>query len=183
MTKTGKTHASRKKTKPDAPGADAGVGHNSGESEFEELTDDEVRALFLRDKDAFKVAQGKLDAATAEVRNVRKRIKADGFTVVQIKAAIAMETPEGEALIRDEIHERLQAAMWVGVPWGAQLDLFDQPDRTPLVDRAYDEGKQASMENRPAKPRYEPDTEAYRSYMAGYHEHQRELVGGLKANP
>jgi hypothetical protein len=178
MAKNGKTRARKAKTKPDAPGADdADVGHNGGPK----LTGDEERALFLRDKDAFKIAQGKLDAATADVRNVRKRIKADGFTVVQVKAAIALETPEGEERIRAEIQERLQAAMWVGVPWGAQLDLFEQPDRTPSVDRAYDEGKMASMSNQRAQPGYAPETEAYRSYMAGYHDHQRELAGGLKA--
>ena len=171
---------SKRKTKADAPGAsDGGIGegHNGPPA----LTEDEQRALFLRDKDAFEIADGKLATATAELRNIRKRIKADGFTVVQIKAAIALETPEGEERIRGEIQERLQAAMWVGVPWGAQLDLFEQPDRTPSVDRAYDEGKMASMSNQRAQPDYAPETEAYRSYMAGYHDHQRELAGGLKA--
>ena len=75
----------------------------------------------------------------------------------------------------------LQVARWLGHPMGAQLDMFEAPDRTPIADRAYDEGKQASIENRSAKPSYAPETEAYRSYMSGYHDHQRELAGGLKA--
>lgn len=146
-----------------------------------ELTDSERQELFIRDKAAFQVAKAKLDTATADLRNVRKRIKADGFSITQILTGIACSTPEGEADVKAQIAERLQAALWVGASWGDQLELFNEPDRTPLVDRAFGEGKRCSMENKRAKPDYAPGTPGYVAFMNGYHEHQRELAGGLKA--
>lgn len=171
----------RPKTKPDAPGAakvqaetKAMIGDNS-------LTDKERQELFLKDKAALAAAKGKLEKVVAEVRNVKKRIKADGFTVAQVEAAIEMETPEGEEKVKAKIEAQLEAARWVGVAWGSQLDLFLEPDRTPIADRAYAEGERASMENKPAKPDYSPETEAYRRYMDGYHAHQAKISKGFKA--
>lgn len=171
------------KTKPSVPGGAAKpatprAGHNSGK----ELTADERQTLFLRDKDAYIRDLAAQKKATKAFQDTCKRIKADGFTNKQIKAAIEMDTPEGEARVRAEVLDILQAAKWVGShQMGNQLDMFQEPDRTPSVDKAYDEGKRTSMENKPAAPVYAPETEQYRHYMQGYHDHQRELAGGLKA--
>ena len=100
------------------------------------------------------------------------RLSVDGVTVAQIKTMIALDSPEGEARERAAIASTLQAAVWMGSPLGTQLALFDEPDRTPSVDRAFDEGKKDSMENKPAKPAYAPDLPQYKSYMDGYAEDQ-----------
>jgi hypothetical protein len=73
----------------------------------------------------------------------------------------------------------MQAARWVGSGIGAQLDLFVQPNRTPAAERAYDEGKQASMENKPRKPPYDPSTTQFRSWMKGFNEHQGTLISKI----
>lgn len=172
------------KTKPGVPGTEgvAGLGHNSDKAK--ELTPDQQRALFLRHKTRYAAALTAKKAADADLKNVCNVIKAEGFTVDQIKAAIAFETPEGEAKETAKVKQILQAAAWAGVPLGTQLSLFEQPDRTPSVDVAYDKGKMASMQNQRAAPQdagYAPGTEQYDHYMAGFHSHQRELAGGLKA--
>jgi hypothetical protein len=64
---------------------------------------------------------------------------------------------------------------------GAQLDLFAQPDRTPAVEKAYDEGKQAFFENKRATPPYAPGVPQYTQWLEGYHNAQDARVrGGLK---
>jgi hypothetical protein len=63
---------------------------------------------------------------------------------------------------------------------GAQLDMFSEPDRTPATDRAYDEGKQASMENRQGKPPYDPSLPQHQKWLEGYADHQATLAKGFK---
>jgi hypothetical protein len=63
---------------------------------------------------------------------------------------------------------------------GQQYDLFERPAPMPAVDRAYDEGKMASMQNQPAKPPYDPSVPQYGAYMQGFHDHQATLAGGIK---
>lgn len=168
--------SSKKKTKPDAPGAaDAGPGHN----EPPVLTPNEERKLFVHHRAAWNGYQAKRKQVEALGKEVKNALKVDGFTIKQMK--IADQFAEDDSKVKVEINDRLWVARWLGHPLGAQLDMFAE-DRVPIADRAFEEGKQASIENRPAKPEYSPETEAFRSYMAGYHEHQRELVGGLKAS-
>lgn len=164
------------KTKPDAPGA----GHNSGDDKAP-LTADEQRQLFLSHRTSWNGWKAKLAVVEKIERDVKAALKADGFTVKQMQIADQLLSVKGEAKVTGEVEDRLKVALWTGHPMGAQLDLFRQPDRTPSTDRAYDAGKMCSMENKPAKPPYDPSTPQYERFMAGYHDHQRELVGGLKA--
>jgi hypothetical protein len=162
------------RTKPDAPGADAASkGHNGPPP----LTADEERELFATHRSAWNGWQAKLKQIEKTGKDVKAALKSDGFTIAQMK--IADQLANDDTKVKAEVENRLKVARWLGHPMGAQLDMF--ADRVPISDRAFEEGKQASIEDRPAKPGYDPDTEAYRNYMAGYHEHQREIVGGMKA--
>jgi len=176
----------KKKTKDGVPGEsgvrntkprkDATIGDNS------KLTDDERRSLFLKHKGKLEGAKREVDSARADLREVKAKLKADGFAVKAVEDAILMETPEGEAKVRDRLAQSIEAARYVGASLGTQFT-FDLAgvDKTPSVDRAFDEGKRASMENHAAKPPYDPSTEQYRSYMAGFHEHQSKLASKIKA--
>lgn len=171
------------KTKPDVPGAAgaaaaaAKIGDNS--KKRPELSTDEWRALALQHKHNYEGALAKKKKTDADFKNVCKTAKADGITVAQIKTMIACDSPEGEAKERSAIAATLQAAAWMGSPLGTQLAMFSEPDRTPSVDRAFDEGKQASMEGKPAKPPYAPDLPQYKSYMDGYAEDQTRRAGTI----
>lgn len=144
------------------------------------LTDMELQDLFLADKNALISGKEKLDKAVAAIRNIKKRIKSNGFTVKMVEAAILMETEEGEEKIRTETAQLLQAAKWVGVPWGSQIDMFQEPDRTPAVDKSFDAGKRASMEDKPRKAPHAQESPQARAWYAGYDEHQAELHKGFK---
>ncbi len=97
-----------------------------------------------------------------------------------IKDLIALEDPEGEANIRSKLQRHANAMRWAGLPLGSQIELaLGEVDRTPSVDRAFDEGKKMSAENRPAHPPYDPSTPQYRAFMDGYSEHQSTLAEKL----
>ena len=161
-------------TSSSLPG-EPGVGHN------QELSPMQKRQLFLDHKAKVQALVDKKNKAVSDIRNQFKKVKADGFTKHQIEDAIRMDTPEGEAELKSQIAETMQAALWVGSSIGAQLEMFNSPDRQPADDRAFDEGLQASMTGKTAKPPYDPNTSQHRSFMRGYHEHQTELAKGFGA--
>lgn len=76
----------------------------------QEGMDAEKRALFLKNKDDYAKAKEKLGKAQAAVRIIGKTIKADGFSMCQIKLAIQLETPEGEAEFKSLVANDLLAA-------------------------------------------------------------------------
>lgn len=175
------------KTKPDAPGAAAvqasggapGPGHNS-----DKRSADEVREGFLQHRKSWLGWQAKLKVVEKFGKDVKAALKADGYKVIEMQIADDLAgSPKSEAKIQMQVEDRLRVAQWIGHPMGSQMDLFAQPDRTPLSDRAYDKGKQASMENQAARPDYAPETEAYREYMRGYHDHQATIGKGFKKKP
>ena len=145
------------------------------------IVDPEQRKLFLVHRDQYASLKEKADNAANKLRSYVKTIKGDGFSVMQIKDAIWLSTPEGEAEFKAEMANRMLAAAYVGADIGEQLSLFLDPSRTPLIDRAYKEGQACAMQNKAAVPKYDPSTEAYRAFMEGYHaEQERQIKAGIK---
>jgi hypothetical protein len=143
-------------------------------------TDAEAKALFLRALPKIAELKAKLNTANANLRNAYKQAKADGFLKKDFDVAFEIQGAEGEKAKKAAIARELTIAKWLGCDLGAQLDLFMQDARVPAADRAFEEGQTASMQNKAAKPPYDPSTEQYRRYMAGFHEHQATLAKGIK---
>lgn len=143
--------------------------------------DPEAKALFLQHLPKIRDLKAKVATATSNLRNAYKSAKAQGaFEKGDFDFAFELETAEQEAKARAKIARNLQIARYVGSDMGSQLDLFLEPDRTPAVDRAYEEGQRASMQNEKAAPIYAPDTDQHGAYMKGFHEHQASLGKGIK---
>lgn len=146
--------------------------------------DTEAKALFLRALPKIADLKAKLNTANANLRNAYKAAKADGFLKGDFDVAFQIQGAEGEKAKKAAIARELTIAKWLGCDLGSQLDLFVEDSRVPAVDRAFNEGQTASMKNEAAKPSYDPSTEQYRQYMAGFHEHQATLAKGIKpTNP
>jgi hypothetical protein len=144
--------------------------------------DAEQRAIFLSDKDKYASAVERQKKAAKAVSEIKKTIKEDGFTIRQIEVAIKLETPEGEAEFRSLMANDLLAAQYAGAAIGSQLQLFlDDKDRTPLADRAFEDGVQAAMAGKQAKPPYDPSTEAFSRFLDGFHSVTENMVkAGIK---
>lgn len=143
--------------------------------------DREEKALFLHHMPLIKVAKEALNTANSNLRNLYKKAKAEGnFTKADFDTAFALETAEKEARERAKIARQLKIAKIVGSSLGGQLDLFLEPDRTPAVDRAREEGERASMEGKSAQPPYDPSTPQYRTWLDGHASHQASLAAGFK---
>lgn len=177
--KSGAAAAPKPKTKPPhATNGRATPGSNSKPT----LSDNEKRASFLHFNQQITGLRAKMNAAKKLLDDAYTEAKAAGFAKKKFEIAASLGDVKGELKIKSEVRDRLEVARWLGHPLGAQMDLFDEPDRTPIVDRAYEEGKTDSMSGKPRNPaaKYSPDTDAWRAYCAGFDDHQRELHGGFK---
>lgn len=159
---------SKNSDKPAAAPARAKKGAN--------LVDPDTQRLFLVHIDAYAKAKKRKDDAGNAMRTLEKTIKGDGFTLAQIKDAILMSTPEGEAQVKKEIADRLLAAQYIAADIGEQLGLFMDLPRVPGVDRAGKEGQMDASAGKAAHPKYDPSTEQYRAYMAAYADEQSRMV-------
>lgn len=148
-------------------------GHNQAE--------DAIRENFLQHRGVWNQLTAKQKLLDKQWKDAKAALKADGHKVVQMQIADALSgSAKQEAKVYGEVEDRLKVARYIGHKLGAQYDLFAQPDRTPAVDVAYDSGKQASMENEPKKPPYDPSTPQYNAWMGGYDDHQKTLMAGFK---
>lgn len=152
------------------------------------MDDDDLQVLFFQHKNSYVAALAKKKKADADFKNACKlaksELKSSGMAdaVDRIKLAILLETDEGDASLKERLENELRVARWMGTSVGTQFSLFDGPDRTPAVDRAFDDGKRAGLSGEPAKPPHSPDTEQYRRWMAGHSEGNTALATkGFKA--
>lgn len=170
------------KTKPDAPGAvDAAPpapGDNSGNNtKASRLTDSEERELFGSHRSVWNGLLAKQKLLDEQWARAKGALKSDGFKVLHMQIADQLITPKGEKKVHADVKDRLWVARMIGHALGRQMDLFEAPDRTPAVDRAYDEGRTASIDNQPRQcAQYHETTEQFREFMRGYNDHQEELI-------
>lgn len=172
-------------------GKSPGPGHN----EPAELTDDEKRALFFQHKRSYEVALKEEQEAAAVKKSkhaalmaVCKKAKAEcgKDTVDDIKDAIQFEAPDGREKFTTEITRKHKVARWLGLPVGTEPSFFDMNDRTPSVELAYDEGKQAGMAGDICKPPHDPSGPQYQKWISGWHDGQAILASAfskLKTEP
>ena len=146
------------------------------------VTDNDLRKLAERHIPVYqKLLEAKKKADKA-IKDLGKVIKSDlGDRGMQkIKAMIELETPEGEARVRAEARALAEAMAWGGVELGEQVVmLFDEPSREPLADKAFKQGEADSRTGKPRSPKYDPTTEAYRNYMAGYDKNQEKSAATI----
>ena len=158
-----------KKTKAPAPRFNSG-----GE-------DDEARALFLHHLPKIAEAKDKVAKATADLRNAYKRAKGDNFVKADFDVAFEIQGAEGEKAKKAAIARELTIAKWLGCDLGAQLDLFMMESAVPAEDRAFEEGKTDAMQNKAARPSYDPSVPQYKRYMEGFHSvSEARINGGIK---
>ncbi len=157
-----------------------GIGHNSGVAP--ELTDDQKQRRSLELKKQLLGLIEKKDTAVANIRNLKKTIRADlgADGVKLVEAMIALDTEDGEARAQAEIERTLQAARYMAIPLGSQFEMF--PDRMPAEDRAFAEGKRDAMEGTALRNHYDPGVPQHDQYARGWHHGQSIVTQSQKAS-
>lgn len=150
------------------------TGHNSGE-----LTEEQRQALFLQNLTKIETLKAEIETLKAELasvnsklRNAYKVAKSDGFKKKDFDYAAELRNNDDKEMIERRRREQ-QIAKWLAHPIGTQPDMFEEPDRRPIEDKAYEEGKIAGMEGKGCSPPY--DAVPGQKWVEGWHD-------GLTAN-
>lgn len=146
------------------------IGDNS-------MTSEHRRALAYHWKGKYQDDLKSLSSAQSRVRNTVKKAKAEGVPLDTIKDLIRLATPEGEAELKSELQRKIEAAGWANSEIGTQFSFADIPDRSPLVERAYAEGRVAGYEAAARKSPYEGDAE--QEWLRGYADGQKTLMESI----
>lgn len=159
----------------DQPEQSADVGHNSGE-----LTPAERSALRMHHIRHLLDIADRLKPIMEERKKARALAKTDGFKLSEIDAGIRLATMEDQSIFVAEIKELIEIAKaFNALPPGEQGDLF--PDRRPVDERCFDEGKVAGMEGKNPSSPYAVPSEQDQSWLRGWHDGQRVMREDLLA--
>lgn len=151
------------------------TGHNSGE-----LTPSEKSALRMHHIRGLLVIADRLKPLMDERKQARALAKADGFKLSEIDAGLRLATMEDQSIFVAEIMELIDIAKaFNALPPGEQGDLF--PDRRPVDERCFDEGKVAGLAGKNPEPPYGADSEQGQAWLAGWHEGQRMMREELES--
>jgi hypothetical protein len=150
---------------------------------IENISEDQLQALFFQSKRDYEKMLGIKKTADAEFKVCCKRIKAElgKRGVAEIKLAVALADENGEAEAKADIESTLRVMRWMGLSVGTQADLFPDNDPTPITERAFAEGRRHGLAGEPRNNPHHHTTEAARSYEAGFAEGQDALAtNGIK---
>lgn len=178
---TKKPTTKKPKAKPAAKPKTAKPGPKVAAAAATGVINEEDRALFNRHLPIIIAQRMKLNTANADLRNLYKKAKGDGFNKVDFEDAILMQTAEGEVKKRAAITRSLTIAQFIGADLGQQLDMFTQTIRVPAADRAALEGDTDALQGKSCKPGYAPDTEQARTYIKAWQDRQAKMIAdGMK---
>jgi len=163
-----------------------GDGASAPKVTAEQMDDDQLYSLTEQHRKTYEVRLAAKKAADKALTDYGKIIKADlGPKGLQdIKDLIALSTPEGEAAMKADMQRQARVMRWMNIPIGTQGALFED-DRTPLVERAYAEGKRQGLAGERQDNPHHVTTDAHREHNRGYADGQTALAskGFTKLDP
>lgn len=149
---------------------------------IEDLSDDQRYSLTEQHKRKYETLLEAKKKTAKDLMQFCKVIKADlgANGLDEIKSLIEGKTPEGEATIKARIERDMRVLRWMGVPIGSQADLFPTTDRTPITERAFNEGKRQGLAGENNNNPHHHTTEAHRFHEQGYEAGQAANASGFK---
>ena len=74
--------------------------------------------------------------------------------------------------MKAEMERKARVMRWMNIPIGSQGALFGEEDRTPLTERAFNEGKRQGLAGESCVNPHHHTTEAHKSFNDGWAEGQ-----------
>lgn len=141
----------------------AETGHNIEDDrlQFEEQQ-------FLNGFRQIKEHKSSIGEEMQEINEVYKRLKNIGFTKADVKWAMELEEKDSGEVIAT-MQRRIRIAKMLGHGLARQIELFET-DRTPIEERAYDEGLAAGKLRKENINPYGADSMAGQEWQRGFND-------------
>lgn len=147
-----------------------GAAASAPKTTIEGISDDQLYSLTETHRQKYELVLEAKNKANKALIDYGKIIKSDlGAKGLQdIKDLIALDTPEGEAAMKAEVERRVRILRWMQVPIGTMGDMFPSDDRTPLTERAFNEGRRQGLAGESCTNPHHHTTQAHRSFNDGW---------------
>jgi ribosome modulation factor len=146
------------KNKAKAEAATAAPGHNS---------EDQRKVLFFHHLKRARDIATEMAELKKEFDFALKEAEEDGIPKGDLRWALKAEKQNQERALAKARRE-MEMARWLNLPIGTQLDIF-AVDRTPVADRAFEDGKTAGLQGKTCISPYDPSTEQSQKWIEGWH--------------
>lgn len=150
----------------------APAGHN--------LTPTETRAKLFRHFNAVEEAKALVKAAQEELKRRRKAAKAEDIVMADLDYMARCANLEDPTIVPAEILRRAEIASWFALPIEFQPDMFT--DRSPIDATAFKQGETAALLGKSCEPAFGADSSTGQSWIAGWHEGQRQRREDMEAD-
>lgn len=168
-------------------GDKTGGASSAPKQTLEGLSDDQRYSLVEQHRQKYERTLAIKKAADKALQDLGKIIKADlgAEGMAEIKAVIEAQSPEGVAAIKARVEQAMRVLRWMNEPVGTIHDMFPATDRTPLVERAFADGKRQGLAGEKQNNPHHHTTEAARQHDLGFAEGQTSLAqkGFSKLDP
>ena len=124
-----------------------------------------IEQQFLNGLGQIKGIKSNIAFEMGAAKDVYARVKPFGYTPSDFKWALELEDKDSASII-SMWERRLKIAKWLGHGVARQFEMFDE-DRTPLEDRAYEEGLAAGKMRKDANNPYGMDSPAGQRWQSG----------------
>ncbi len=150
----------------------------AGENMLPMLTDNQRRGLFVIELSKLERLEQIAKKAISDSRNQRKVMITHGFEKGHIDFALYVKKAS-DTDVRKLMETQAEVLRFLGNPLAVQADFFDA-DRTPAVDRAFEEGKTAGMEGKRRESPHDASTPQGQRWLDGWSEGQGIVAAGFK---
>jgi uncharacterized protein (UPF0335 family) len=145
-----------------------------------ELTEAEKKALLVQGLAEIEKLVVEKDEIIKDIRIARKRMVAHGFKPKVIDFALRLRKEEDDTIIEQRRAE-IEVARFLNHPVGTQPELpLVMEDRTPGVDRAFDEGEIAGAEGKTCSAPYAVGSPNEQAWIKGWHQGQSTIMSAFK---
>lgn len=114
----------------------------------EALSDQQRQALLFNHRRKLTPLLEAESQAKAAVKKAYELAKKEGIPKQDLKLAMQLETDEGIEAAKNDLERTNRIARWLGV--AKQLDLFG--DKETQVQRHFEDGRRAALNDQPARP-------------------------------
>lgn len=155
-----------------------GAATSAPKTSAETISDDQLYSLTEQHRQKYELLLEGRHKANKALIDYGKIIKSDlgAHGLQDIKDLISLDTPEGEAAMKADMERQARVLRWMGVPIGSQGALFGDTDRTPITERAFNEGKRQGLAGEKMENPHHQTTEAHRSFNDGFSQGQETLA-------
>lgn len=128
-----------KEPKITKPRGKAALVKGDDEPKRNRILSETVEKTFIRELKNLQETEADMAAAKGKLSQIYKRLDNVGLTKDQMKFVRKLDKMN-VAEVKEDLRTKLALAQLVGHEIGRQADMFDNKDRTPLEDQAYDAG-------------------------------------------